>query len=192
MCTLIRGSAAMLSFCGAFDTEVYDPLLRVSMAAQRDDFSGDMSIDFLRMMKAKHALVSALGEAGLGHAPIRHALSDAEKHWYAQHGEVVLALHPGDSLLKEKIDGLKRHSPDFDYKAYIDSVVRSEQATRDYDSYFGVERTDDISPADYWTQAVAKVDVVHHHFELTEADRQALLRCDALLLTIIAEQLAGA
>ncbi len=33
ICTLIRGSAAMLSFCGAFDPEVYDPLLRDSMAS---------------------------------------------------------------------------------------------------------------------------------------------------------------
>ncbi len=151
-----------------------------------------MSIDFLRMMEAKHQLVAALTDTGLGHGPTRHALSEAERFWYHQHGDVVIALHPGDSLLKEKIDLLKERSPDFDYRAYISSVVRSEQATQDYDDYFGVQRSSEVSLADYWTQAVAKVDVVHHHFELSDQDRALLLRSDATLLTIISEQLTDA
>ena len=36
---------------------------------------------------------------------------------------------------------------------------------------------------------VAKVDVVHHHFELTAQDRALLLRCDAALLAVISAQL---
>ena len=102
---------------------------------------------------------------------------------------MVVALHPGGSLLKEKIDRLKERSPEFDFGAYISSVVRSEQATRDHDAYFGVERTVGLSLAGYWTQAVAKVDVVHDHFELTAQDRALLLRCDAALLAVISAQL---
>lgn len=186
---LIRGSGAMLSFCGGFDPEVYDPLLRVSMAAQRDDFSGDMSRDFLAMMHAKQALVQALTTAG--DQRHRRAIIDAERYWYQHHGEVVLALHPGDSLLKEKIDAMSARDGDFDYHRYISTVVRGEQALADYDAYFGVDRADDMTLVDYWTQAVAKVDTVHRHFDLLPHERAILLRSDAVLLTVISEQLAG-
>src|SRR6202167_4881748 len=51
--TLIRGSGALLHYCAAFDPGRYDPCLRASMAAERDDFSGDMSRDFLATMRAR-------------------------------------------------------------------------------------------------------------------------------------------
>lgn len=187
---LIRGSGAMLSFCGAFDPEVYDPLLRASMAEQRDDFSGDMSRDFLAMMRAKQELVQALTTSGDGHPAQRRLLTDAERYWYRHHGEVVMALHPGDSLLKVKIDALSAEDRDFDYHRYISTVVRGEEALADYDSYFGVERSDTMTLADYWTQAVSKVDTVHRHFDLLPHERALLLRSDAVLLAVISEQLA--
>ena len=46
--TLIRGSGAMLHYCAAFDPARYDPCLRPSMAAERDDFSGDSPGTFTR------------------------------------------------------------------------------------------------------------------------------------------------
>lgn len=188
---LVRGSGAMLSFCGAFDPEVYDPLLRTSMAAQRDDFSGDMSADFLRMMHAKNRLKQALAGGGARCAEPLAAFGAAEQYWYHHHSEVVLTLHPGDSLLKIKIDDLKARSADFDYQRYIDTVVRGEQATRDYDEYFGVTRSGTITLERYWTQALAKIDVVHHHFALEPRVRALLLRADAVLLTMVSEQLAA-
>lgn len=184
---LVRGSAAMLWFCGAFDAEVYDPLLRTSMAAQRDDFSGDMSADFLALMTAKRALAARLPQADLPDE--RAAFVDAERYWYQQHGAVVLALHPGDSLLKEKVDALAHTSPDFDYARYVDSVVHSDQARHDYDDYFGVVRVAGMDAAAYWTQAVAKIDVVHHHFALPDDVRATLLRADAVLLEVVSQRL---
>ena len=62
--TLIRGSGAMLHYCAEFDPGRYDPCLRPSMAAERDDFSGDMSRDFLAMMTARARMTAALGERG--------------------------------------------------------------------------------------------------------------------------------
>ena len=107
-------------------------------------------------------------------------ITDAERYWYQHHGEVVLALHPGDSLLKEKIDAMSARDGDFDYHRYISTVVRGEQALADYDAYFGVERVDDMTLVDYWTQAVAKVDTVHRHFDLLPHERALLLRSDAV------------
>lgn len=66
--------------------------------------------------------------------------------------------------------------------------MHRDQARRDYDTYFGVERVETMSHADYWTQALAKVDVVHHHFRLTDEVRSRLLAADALLLSLVAEQ----
>ncbi len=43
MAALVRGSAAMQHYCAAFDPDRHDPCLRPSMAAEHDDFSGDMS-----------------------------------------------------------------------------------------------------------------------------------------------------
>ena len=71
MATLIGGSGAMLQYCAAFDPGRYDPCLRPSMAAERDDFSGDMSRDFLAMMAARSRQRDATG----ARRPVAEALA---------------------------------------------------------------------------------------------------------------------
>lgn len=187
---LIRGSGAMLHYCGAFAPEVYDPCLRDSMAAERDDFSGDMSREFLRMMRAKAEMVEALTAAGhLGHQ--LQSFRAAERYWHRHHGQVVTALHPGKSLLREKIERLQATSDAFDYRAYVDSVVRGDAALADYDDYFGVRRSDDMTIDAYWTQAVEKLGFTHSHLALAGGHRADLMRGDATLLQIVSERLDG-
>lgn len=184
---LVRGSGAMLHYCGAFDPGVYDPCLRESMAAERDDFSGDMSRDFLAMMAAKAGLVEALSAAGhLGHQ--MQAFRAAERSWHRHHGEVVIALHPGKSLLREKVEQLERQSEDFDYRGYVETVVRGDTALADYDDYFGVRRRADMTLDEYWTQAVEKLALAHAHLPLHGAHRAELIRGDAALLEIVSER----
>lgn len=90
-----------------------------------------------------------------------------------------MSLHPGESLLREKLGRLRAQSEAFDAQHYIATVVHSEHALDDYDDYFGVTRTDDIKLGDYWTQAVEKLAVVHRRFAMTTQARTALMRGDA-------------
>jgi hypothetical protein len=185
---LIRGSGVLLHYCAAFDAEAYDPCLRASMEAERDDFSGDMSNEFLTMMEAKARMVQALTDAGhLGHE--LQAFRAAERAWHLHHGEVIRALHPGKSLLREKLERLADESTEFDYRAYVDGVVRSPQALADYDDYFGVSRRDDLTLDAYWTQAVAKVALAHEHLDLRGVHRSQLMHADAALLETLASVL---
>lgn len=184
---LTRGSGAMLYFCGALDAETYDRCLRPSMEAERDDFSGDMSRDFLAMMHAKADMVDALeasGEQGL-----QDRFHRAERIWYAHHGQVVRALHPGKSLLREKVASLERDVESFDYRAYVENVVRGDQALSDYDDYFGVQRSDSMTLDDYWTQALEKLATVHRSFAMEPERREELMRGDAVLLAVLSELL---
>lgn len=188
---LIRGSGALLAYCGQFDPGVYDPCLRASMSAERDDFSGDMSRDFLTMMAAKADLVEALEAAGdEGAGPLR-AFRDAERVWHRHHGDVVRRLHSGKSLLREKVEALTAQEEDFDFRAYVDSVVHGRQALDDYDDYFGVERRATMTIDDYWTQALGKLATVHHRFAMDAPTRAELMRGDAAVLAILSERLEG-
>jgi hypothetical protein len=185
---LIRGSAAMLHFCAAFDPVRYDPCLRPSMAAERDDFSGDMSRDFLEMMAARARMEAVLEDTGT-YADALAELRRAQRFWLRHHGDVVTALHPGSSLLRAKLDRLRRERESFDPARYITTVVHSEEALRDYDDYFGVIRDDDMKIGDYFTQAVEKLAVVHRGFAMDAETRTALMRGDGALLATISETL---
>jgi hypothetical protein len=184
---LIRGSGALLYFCGALDAATYDRCLRSSMEAERDDFSGDMSREFLAMMDAKAAMVEALD--GAGQADLRDRFNHAQRVWCAHHCDVVKALHPGKSLLREKVERLEAEADDFDYNAYVKDVVRSDQALRDYDEYFGIERSDSVTLDDYWTQALEKLAALHAGFAMTAEHRDELMRGDAALLAVLSELL---
>lgn len=188
--TLIRGSAAMLHYCAAFDPSRYDPCLRASMAAERDDFSGDMSLDFLAMMAARARMDAALAELGGEYADGLADLGDAAGYWQRHHADVVMTLHPGSSLLRDKLARLRRERDAFDPAQYIATVVHSDQALADYDDYFGVQRSDDMKIGDYWTQAVEKLATVHGSFAMDAPTRTALMRGDGVLLAIISETLA--
>lgn len=188
--TLIRGSGAMLKYCAAFDPARYDPCLRPSMAAERDDFSGDMSSDFLAMMAARARMTTALQQHGGQYTDALAALEQADTYWRRQHGEVIMSLHPGSSLLRDKLARLRREREAFDPARYIATVVHSEQALVDYDDYFGVRREEGIKAGDYWTQAVEKLAAVHRGFAMDAVTRTALMRGDAVLLAIISETLA--
>jgi hypothetical protein len=181
---LIRGSGAMLYFCGALGADVYDRCLRPSMEAERDDFSGDMSREFLSMMVAKAAMVAALKD---GHPELADRFHKAERVWYQHHGEVVHALHPGKSLLREKVERLEQEVESFDYKAYLEDVVRSEQALADYDDYFGVQRSGSLTLDEYWTQALEKLATVHSSFAMGPTQRDELMRGDAAVLAVVSE-----
>jgi hypothetical protein len=187
---LIRGSGALLYFCGALDADTYDRCLRPSMEAERDDFSGDMSREFLAMMHAKADMVDALEAAGDDELSGR--FHRAERVWYAHHGEVVHALHPGKSLLREKVDRLEQEVESFDYRAYVEDVVRSEQALADYDDYFGVQRSATLTLDEYWTQALEKLATLHSGFAIGATQREELIRGDAALLAVLSELLESA
>ena len=188
---LVRGSAAMLHYCAAFDPDRYDPCLRPSMAAERDDFSGDMSRDFLAMMAARARLAQALQTTGDGHSDALEALQAADAYWHRHHVEVIMSLHPGSSLLRDKFARLRREDAAFDPAHYIATVVHSEAALAACDDYFGVVRSQDMKIGDYWTQAIEKLATVHRSFAMDADTRTALMRGDGVLLSIISETLAG-
>ena len=106
------------------------------------------------------------------------------------HTEVVTSLHPGSSLLRDKLARPRRERDAFDPSHYIATVVHSEQALADYDDYFGVLRDKDMKAGDYWTQAVEKLAAVHRGFVMDAQTRTALMRGDAVLLAVISETLA--
>ena len=184
---LIRGSGAMLYFCGALDAETYDRCLRPSMEAARDDFSGSMSRDFLAMMRAKAALVSALQSMDTPE-PLER-FRDAERVWFKHHADVIRLLHPGKSLLREKVSRLVEEVADFDYHGYVDQVVHGEQALSDYDAYFGVVRSDHMTLDEYWTQICQKIAAVHACFALDAQRREELMIGDAALIGMASELL---
>ena len=139
------------------------------------------------MMDAKAKMVEALKAAG--EVEFGDRFHRAERVWYAHHGEVVHGLHPGKSLLREKVDRLEQEVESFDYRAYVDNVVRSDQAQSDYDDYFGVTRSDSITLDDYWTQALEKLATVHSRFAMGATQRDELMRGDAALLAVLSELL---
>jgi hypothetical protein len=144
-----------------------------------------MSRDFLVMMRARARLNDALTQ----HDGALAALADADGYWRQRHTEVVLALHSGSSLLRDKLTVLRREREAFEPSHYIATVVHSEQAMADYDDYFGVVRNPEMAVGDYWTQAVEKLAAVHRGFALDADTRTALMRGDAVLLAIISEAL---
>jgi hypothetical protein len=188
---LVRGSAAMLHYCAAFDPSRYDPCLRPSMAAERDDFSGDMSRDFLAMMAARARLAEAMETSGGEHSNELAALQDADGYWHRHHAQVIMSLHPGSSLLRDKLARLRNENGAFDPSHYIATVVHSEPALAACDDYFGVVRDQDMKIGDYWTQAVEKLATVHRSFAMEAGTRTALMRGDGVLLSIISETLEG-
>ena len=115
---------------------------------------------------------------------------DSDGYWRRHHTDVVLSLHPGSSLLRDKLARLRRERETFDPSHYIAAVVHSEQALADYDDYFGVLRNEDMKAGDYWTQAVEKLAAVHRGFAMDAETRTALMRGDAVLLAVISETLA--
>lgn len=181
----------MLHYCAAFDPTRYDPCLRPSMAAERDDFSGDMSRDFLLMMAARAQMAAALRAYGEQHTNALTTFEDSDGDWRRHHTEVVMSLHPGSSLLRDKLARMRREQEAFDPSRHIATVVHSEQALADYDDYFGVLRVDDVKAGDYWTQAVEKLAAVHRGFAMNAETRTALMRGDAVLLAIISEALVA-
>ena len=189
--TLVRGSAAMLHYCAAFDPSRYDPCLRPSMAAERDDFSGDMSRDFLAMMAARARLAEAMERTAGEHSEGLAVLQAADRYWHRHHAQVIMALHPGSSLLRDKLARLRSQDAAFDPVHYVATVVHSEQALAACDDYFGVVRDQDMKIGDYWTQAVEKLATVHRSFAMDADTRTALMRGDGVLLSIISEALAG-
>lgn len=188
---LVRGSAAILHYCAAFDSRRYDPCLRPSMAAERDDFSGDMSRDFLAMMRGRDRMAQALRQHR--HEPVDAlaALRAADDFWQRHHAKVVMSLHPGSSLLRDKLVALRQERATFDASHYIAAVVHSEEALADYDDYFGVVRADAMKIGDYWTQALAKLATVHRSFAMDAHTRAALMHGDGVLLAIVSEMLAA-
>jgi hypothetical protein len=188
--SLVRGSAAMLRYCAAFDPTRYDPCLRPSMMAEREDFSGDMSRDFVSMMAVRAELAEVLKGHESDYADALVELKRAQRFWMSQHGEVLRALHPGSSLLREKLLRLERESATFDPEEYMATVVHSDEALRAYDHYFGVRRLDEMKIGDYWTQAVEKLATVHRSFAMDAVTRTALMRGDGTLLAIISDSLA--
>jgi hypothetical protein len=187
---LIRGSGALLHYCAAFDPSAYDPCLRASMEAERDDFSGDMSTEFLTMMTVKADLLELLRDAGR-HGHELQAFRAAERTWAVHHGEVIHALHPGKSLLREKTERLAREADEFDYRAYVDRVVRGAAARADYDDYFGVSRVEDLTLDAYWTQAVAKIALAHANLSLRGVHRTEIMQGDAALLETLSALVDG-
>jgi hypothetical protein len=175
LCALIEGSAAMLHYCADLVPDIYDPCLRASMEAERDDFSGDMSRDFLSMMAAKAELIDVL-EASGHHDEDLKRFRLAERYWTRHHGQVVMELHPGQSLLREKMVALQAESDAFDYRHYVDTVVHGDES---------------MTIDEYWTQAVHKIDVVHHDFAMDAETRTHLMRGDGALLATLSESLAG-
>lgn len=188
---LVRGSAAMLHYCAAFDPSRYDPCLRPSMAAERDDFSGDMSRDFLAMMAARARLEEAMKTTGGEHSEAFAALQEADVYWHRHHAQVITSLHPGSSLLRDKLARLRREDAAFEPSHYIATVVHSEAALAACDEYFGVVRDQDMKIGDYWTQAIEKLATVHRSFAMDAGTRTALMRGDGVLLSIISETLEG-
>lgn len=184
---LVRGSGAMLYFCGALDAETYDRCLRPSMESARDDFSGSMSRDFLAMMKAKAALVSALESTN--RADVVQRFRDAERVWFKHHADVIQALHPGKSLLRKKVARLVEEVEDFDYHGYVDNVVHGEQALSDYDGYFGVTRSTEMTLDEYWTQMCEKLASVHSGFAMDAEKREELMVGDAALVRMASQLL---
>ena len=184
---LIRGSGAMLYFCGALDADTYDRCLRPSMESARDDFSGSMSRDFLAMMKAKATLVSALQSSG--RVDLMERFREAERVWFKHHADVIHALHPGKSLLRMKVAKLVDEVADFDYHGYVDEIVHGEQALNDYDAYFGLSRSSEMTLDDYWTQMLEKLGAVHAGFALDAERREELMIGDAALVRMASEAL---
>jgi hypothetical protein len=104
---------------------------------------------------------------------------------------VIMALHPGKSLLREKVEQLEAESDSFDYRGYVESVIRGDAALADYDDYFGVRRSDELTIDEYWTQLVEKLAFAHSHLAMRGGHRADLMRGDATLLAIVSERLDG-
>ncbi len=69
-------------------------------------------------------------------------------------------------------------------------MVHGEQALSDYDDYFGVSRSTEMTIDDYWTQAVEKLAIVHRGFAMDADTRATLMRGDAVVLAVISELLS--
>ena len=117
-------------------------------------------------------------------------LRQADRFWMRHHGQVIRELHPGSSLLRDKLQS----TPERKRRVRPGALHLLSRAQRlsndDYDSYFGVRRVSDMMIGDYWTQAVAKLAAVHRAFAMDAETRTALMRGDGTMLAIISDNLA--
>jgi hypothetical protein len=192
--TLTRGNAAAMIHCGSVERGVYDCFLRPSMMKARGDFSAASSADLLVMVSAKARLLEALHRAEKKGAPaLAQAEADlhqAERFWHQRHAEIIARLHPGHSLLQEKIESLAASGTRIDYQAYIERIIHAQRARDDYDRYFGVVRRPAMTLEDYWTMALNKLEHLHHRLDLPPTILRWLMQGDSLLLAVISEQLS--
>jgi hypothetical protein len=192
--TLTRGTAAAMINCGSFEPGVYNRFLRPSMIKAREDFSAASSADLLVMVTAKARLLEALHRAEKNGAPAlalaEADLHQAERYWHQRHAEIISRLHPGHSLLQEKIESLAASGTRIDYQAYINRIIHAQRAKDDYDRYFGVVRSPRMTLEDYWTMALSKLERIHRRLHLPPTILRWLMQGDSLLLAVISEQLS--
>jgi hypothetical protein len=165
------------------------------MMSIRDDFSALSSPDFLAMQSRKQKLLNFIDDSALQFSPqISDALQfyrDAERFWQNQHRLIAERLHPGDSLLQEKIKTLVKQGDQISMKDYVKNFVESTTAQQQNDAYFGITRIKDLSLEDYWKQAVSKIDLNQMHNELSPEFHKMMVAGNAELLTIIATGLTA-
>jgi hypothetical protein len=192
--TLTRGNAAAMIHCGSVEPGVYNRFLRPSMARARPDFSAASSADLLVMVTAKARLLEVLHRAEkAGTSPLAQAEADlhrAERYWSQRHAEIIARLHPGHSLLQEKIESLAFSGTRIDYQIYIDRIIHAQSARDDYDHYFGVARSPRLTLEAYWTMALSKLERIHRQLALPAPALRWLMQGDSLLLAVISEQLS--
>ncbi len=194
---LVRGTTAVMINCGEFNPHIYDGFIRPAMKALREDFSADSSVDFLTQFKTKLKMLNAIKDFtpneqkdGMLLKKAEDDFHDAEKYWMHKHIEITHKLHPGDSLLQEKLKHMADQGVHVHYNTYLINVVESREAEADYDHFFGVERTTDMTFESYWSQALNKLYLAHQDLHTTQEITHGIMQGDSLLMTIISEQLS--
>lgn len=153
-----RHASAVYTSLPHLTREHYEAYLRPSMMAVHPGFSGVSNRESITMEQTLHKLTDAhtqlatrnrtLAEAVL---PYISQIQEADRTWWKFHGKAMgKYVYDPTSLARMDFKHQKEHgSNDRNFTDYRNRVLRQDNTIADYDVYFAVTRTDNLTINDY-------------------------------------------
>jgi hypothetical protein len=138
--------------------ELYESYIRESMKQVHPGFSGVSNQEAISMEKSIRQLKKAQADLGYRNKKLANALNQelkllymADKTWWRHHGKAMSKLveNPVSLARADFKSQSKQNDGNKSFNEYRDQILRTQDATSDYDQYFAVKRSGQLSALHY-------------------------------------------
>jgi hypothetical protein len=169
-----RLSSAAYTSLPHLTKELYEAYIRESMMLVHPGFSGVSNQEAITMEHALRELKKAQTELGYSNRNLANTLTadleklyGADRTWWKFHGKAMAKLveNPVSLARMDFKHQLNQGSGDNSFDDYRDRILRQEGAVTDYDSYFAVRRSDQLSVQDYKRTLISALERSSHYVD---------------------------